>query len=520
MRPGSEIRPRLFWLILILTALAGLAVRWYVGARTFVSFDEWQHLFMAGSPRWTDLAFELRTNAHPPLFFLLLGIIVRMGHPAFYRMISVCAGAGSIVAVGLIARRIFTSPAIQLACAVAFALSLDAIAISVEVRSYQLAIFFTLIAFWAWEEQIAGKNAAWTSVVFAVFSSLAVLTHYSAIFFLTACVMVSALFIRSARSWLSFAAPCVVFGIEYVVHAAAQPPQGYLFDFYFGKTPGESLPAFLLRNARNFLNLFSPVEVGSTAIFLLIFAVLAAVAWTLSRRLRTPAGAAILVASLIILEIAAASLVMKYPFGGLLRHQYIAGPFILVAAFAMLDSLLIQLHTPAQYAIACLLAAASIANLAAHGRSLIQYPGAVLLSGEFRAWRNAFPHARAVYLDHWSVIGYFIHTSRQPRAFVQHIPDAALIDEYQTPDGFRIFYNKTDFVIDLKDPALYRSLAACLRSSHIPELTLFMMSPGDAPIAAPDYLKRLAAQNAATSGLTLTSIDIGQTYAIAGFRLQ
>src|SRR5690348_14760452 len=150
------MKPRTFWFWLILIALAGFAIRVDIGARTYIDFDEWQHLFMASSPRWADLEFELRTNAHPPLFFFLLGWVERLGMPALYRAVSTAAGTGSIMIVGLIARRLFESPLVQLACAAAFAFSVDAVAVSDEIRSYQLAIFLVLVAFYAWLEMRSG----------------------------------------------------------------------------------------------------------------------------------------------------------------------------------------------------------------------------------------------------------------------------------------------------------------------------------------------------------------------------
>src|SRR5277367_2580399 len=128
-----EVSPRVFWPALLLIALIGFVVRVEVGRKTFISFDEWQHLFMAASARWSDLSFELATNAHPPLFFLLLRYIVKLGHVGLYRLISVASGTGSIIVVGLIARKVIDSPVLQLVGAAAFALSADAISISVEI---------------------------------------------------------------------------------------------------------------------------------------------------------------------------------------------------------------------------------------------------------------------------------------------------------------------------------------------------------------------------------------------------
>ncbi|HVY91723.1 MAG TPA: hypothetical protein VHA14_03200, partial [Bryobacteraceae bacterium] len=313
------MKPRTFWLWLVLIALAGLLIRVDIGRRTFIDFDEWQHLFMSASPRWADLEFELRTNAHPPLFFLLLGWIVRLGHPALYRAISIAAGTGSIVMAGMIGRRLFESPLIQLACAAAFAFSLDAITISDEIRSYQLAIFLCLVAFYAWLDMRA--------VLFAAASSLALLSHYAAIFFVVACAILTLPRLR-LRSAIALAVPLILFAAEYVLHAGAQPQQGYLFDFYFGKTGGEGLVGFLLRNIHNFFNLFSPVAVTPVALAAVGAAIFCAFAVCAYRK---KSSVAILLAAIVVLEIIAAGVIGKYPFGGELRHQYIAGPFLLLA---------------------------------------------------------------------------------------------------------------------------------------------------------------------------------------------
>ena len=538
-----------FWPTLLLIALVGLVARLYVGWKTFIDFDEWQHVFMAGGARWADLAFELRTNAHPPLFFLLLRPLVLLapGNPAFYRSISIAAGAGSIVIVGLIARKILDSPGIQLLCAAVFALSVDAITISDEIRSYQLAVFLLLLAFLAWlamfpaNGEKAGTRpfvafAVWPFITFAVCSSLAVSSHYSAVFFLGACLVVSPFLFGRATTkhlWLlgsALAVPLIVFAVQYFIHASAQPTQGYLFDFYRGMTPGESAAAFAVRNSRNFFNLFSPIQFRSTAPFLpFLLLFVGAAAWALSRRFRagTAAGkrsaGAILVAAVIVIELLAASLFQKYPFGGMLRHQYIAGPFLLIGSFVVLDCLVSLVGPRLRLAIFGLVLAASISNLIVEGPGLIQYPGAVLMEAEFRAWQGAFPDARAVYLDHWGAIAYLIHTRERPRTFVRRVPDDAVIDQYYVPGehgGTEISYDKTRDSLDFSDPSVYRSFAACLRASRVKELTLFFFSPGDRPFGqSPENMQKLVAVQAARQGMTTTKVVVGPTYLLAGFRL-
>ena len=204
----------------------------------------------------------------------------------------------------------------------------------------------------------------------------------------------------------------------------------------------------------------------------------------------------------------------------MLRHQYIAGPFVLIAAFVVLDCLVSVVPGRLKYAIPALLLAGSVANLIAEAPKLIVFPGAVLMQDEFRAWQAAFPDARAIYLEHWGVQGYFIHTRDRPRSFVRRISDSAVIDEYRVSGGPEIFYDKTRDGLDFSDPSVYRSFAACLRDSGAKELSLFFFYPGNPPLSAnPGKMQELVAERAADQGLITTRVVVAETYLLAGFRL-
>jgi hypothetical protein len=226
----------------------------------------------------------------------------------------------------------------------------------------------------------------------------------------------------------------------------------------------------------------------------------------------------ILAAGVIVLGMIAAAILAKYPFGGMLRHQYIAGPFLLLAAFAVLDRLSAKVP---RAVIPALAVCASVAGFAAQRADLIHYPGAVIGTEQYQAWRAAFPHAPAVYVDHWGVIAYFIHTSTEPRTFVRHIPDSADIDEYSTPAGVHIFYDKSRDAADLADPALYDSVSSCLRTSGLRAITIFILSPGGQPTDLHHgKLESIITDLAARSGLRLTRFAPGPDYAAAGFTLR
>lgn len=500
-----------------------------------MEFDEWQQVFMASAPRWQDLTYELRAESHPPLFYLLLKLLLALGHgKLWYRSIAVIPGTGSVVLIGLIGRLLFQSSAAALLAAAALALSAAAITISVEVRQYQLAVFLILLAFhafvriWSPADSVRTRDYA----VFALASTLAVSCHYSAILFIGACFLTAVVWQilsarwdlrRSARCAAALALPSVVFALFYLTHGRRQPIPGYLYDFYWRWTPHEKLSAFVLRNIQNFANLFSPVPIASRPLFLLLAGAAAAGSALLLFRRRRPVGAAILpvlVAAAMVLELAGLAIAQAYPFGGLLRHQYLAAPFLLLAVFAVIDRILVSGPSRIRPALPVLIGLFLAGNLILQWPTLIVFPGEVIYAEEYNLYRSAFPNAQAVYVDHWGVIGHFIHTDHRRRRFVRRIADQSAIDQYDLegpPQPTQVFYDKSRHLLDLADPSLYRSFAECLRQSGLPELTLFFFTPGDVEIQGPDALRQTIAKHAADHGLKATRIAIGKTTVFAAF---
>lgn len=534
---GATGNRRFLFALLAITA-GGLLLRLYVASQSYMSFDEWQQVFMASAPRWKDLNFELRAEAHPPLFYLLLKILLALGHSKlWYRSIAFIPGAGSVFLLGLIGRRLFHSAATALLCAATLALSAAGITISIEIRQYQLAVFLILLAFNPFvricssAEPVRRRDYA----VFSIASALAASCHYSAILFVGGCFVTAVLWqILVARrhfrraKWFaaSLAVPSAVFALLYLTHGRRQPIQGYLFDFYLGLTPHEKLSGFLLRNIQNFGNLFSPVPISSRPVFLLLMCAAIAVAAFVLFRSRHSLGAAMLpvaLAAVMVVELAALAIAKAYPFGGLLRHQYVVAPFLLLAAFVVIDRLAALCPPGVRPGLLVLVALMLVGNVLLQWPKLILLPNELMLSGEYNTYRAAFPAAQGVYLDHWGVVGYFIHTDDRRRRFVRRIADPAAIDQYDMEEpgrGTQIFYDKSRYLVDLTDPALYRSFAACLRQSGLTELTLFSFTPGDGPFRAPEGLRETIGKNAADHGLKATRIVIGMGTVFAGFELQ
>jgi hypothetical protein len=517
----------------VVICVAALLVRIYVGSKEFMDFDEWQQVFMSATPRWSDFTFEVNAEAHPPLFFLLLRWLMSLGHSKLlYRSISIAFGTASVFLMWWIGRKVFRSRAVAVLAAGILALSAAAITIAIEVRQYQLLVFLLLLAFSFYLEIV--RDEAPTGVVhyamFSAVSALAVLCHYSAIVFLGACVLVSTSLARRkprvlSNLGLSLLAPVGVFAYLYFSHARYRPLEGYLYDFYFRQTPNESLTRFVLRNSQNFWNLFSPVEIHNRAAFLIISAILCAACVIVLRRNPAPRLPAIAAAFGVVMsvEMLALSIARKYPFGGLLRHQYLAGPFLILTALVVLDRLIGTLNRHARRAVLFSIALMITGNLIARARSIVVWPDLVLYSREYDTYKSMFPNPEAVYVDHWGVIGYYIHTDQLPRRFIRRITGGGSIDEYHAggkTNGVEIFYDKGRSTLDMSDPSVYRAFALCLKQAGIRELTLFLFEPGDIPFRdPPGVLQAKIVGLAAAQGLSISKIAVDSTTVFAGFVL-
>lgn len=538
--------------VLLFITAAALLIRLYVGSREFMDFDEWQQIFMASVPRWIDLKYELRNEAHPPVFYILLRALLVFGSgKLWYRSLAIIPGAGSVLIVGMIGRKVFRSSWVALLSAGAMALSTAAITISIEVRQYQLAIFFVLVAFFSFLNIL--RPAAYPRLlhfaIFAAAATLAVGCHYFAALFLLPCLLVSVfmewrsvespvLFRRrlsQSRTWalaLSLTLPLCAFAFFYLKYVRRVNLQGYPGnEFYWRLAVHESWPSFLLGNFQHFTNLFSPVQIQNRLLFLVVLAVLAtgsifvflksrSEVHTKYRYRAIPAS----FAAAIILELMVLSLARKYPFGGLLRHQYIAGPFLLIAAFSVIDDLLSLMISGVRATLLTVVALVTASQLIVAWPTIMLYPdGPKLFQWAFEHYQSTFPQAQAVYVDHWSVIGYYMNTDNRRRHFVRGIPGIALIDQYHMEGpggGVDIFYDKSRDNLNLSDPMLYNSFATCLTKSGIKELTLFFFTSGNVPIADPDGLRSTIIGRAADQGLSATRVVIDQTAVYAGFILR
>src|SRR5262249_42718342 len=151
------------------------------------------HIFIARQDNWSRFWFEVRDNAHPPLFELVLKAVIPFGHTLLvYRVPSILSIVIATVLIFTLARRAVANPWWAGVSAVAFGLSYTAINIGLEVRPYALATCLTLAALHyhlSLAESGFSRQAPKERVLFALFITLALLTHYSVAFVLVASVL-------------------------------------------------------------------------------------------------------------------------------------------------------------------------------------------------------------------------------------------------------------------------------------------------------------------------------------------
>jgi uncharacterized membrane protein len=164
---------------------AGLVIRLVIASLGFLDPDEALHYWLI-EQQSAFLAYQASlNNAHPPLLFLVLYFWHLLGHSeVMLRLPSVFAGTAFcwffFKWMGISFSRTASLIALIL---VAFSPTL--IGLSAEVREYSLLLFCMAAALYYLEGAIQEKSARKMSY-FNVFLCLAILTHYSAAFFVLA----------------------------------------------------------------------------------------------------------------------------------------------------------------------------------------------------------------------------------------------------------------------------------------------------------------------------------------------
>jgi hypothetical protein len=149
-----------------------------------------------------------------------------------------------------------------------------------------------------------------------------------------------------------------------------------------------------------------------------------------------------------------------------------------------------------------------------------------LFTREYSAFRTTMVHPKAVYLDQYSSICYYIHTHSWQWTFDHRLGPNELLDGHRV-DEFRtqseqgekvvVIRDKDTWNFDLMNPETYTTLAAALRDAHEREADLFFIKQLQQPVS-PELIAQedtRIGQLSFAAGLTVTgpsTLDANEAY--------
>ena len=225
--PPARARTRLAStdLLLIGITAAACAIRLFRLGHQSYWLDEAYTVMIVKSSFGHMLRTIPRTEKTPPLYYLFAWVWARVfGTGAFaLRSVSAIAGKLTVPVAALTARRLFNARA-EIFTAILVAVNPFLVYYSQEARSYSLLVLFSACALWAFVE--AWKTGSNRSLVaWAIFATLALLTHYFAAFLLIPESIALIWRLRDRRAVLSSAA-WVAVGITLLPLIFAQRNEG------------------------------------------------------------------------------------------------------------------------------------------------------------------------------------------------------------------------------------------------------------------------------------------------------
>lgn len=452
-------------MVLILVALISFMPRVYVGIHRQIDYDSFWHVFIASQTVFSEFVREIRLNAHPPLFYLLLKPVaavapVRLG----YRFVSIAASAGSVYLIGRILLLATRNAWGAIAAALVFALSWNSVVMSTEVRSYSLLVGLLLGGTWAFLHWLQEGRRAW---LIGLLFSLAVLSHYSGILYFLALLAAVALTDRSSwprlrRAAVELLTPIVVYAIMYRLHASAWTVALNHLPTHYFDSKVESVRAFLLRNVRleieTFIPRFVPIWAGVVALALYLVA-LARVWWKGDRMSAILGLCPVILAGGLI----ATSLLGKYPFGGQMRQQFFLYTAFIVGAIALGGSII---KSAARNVLAAVLVVAGTTAAFSQEWSRFHPVPHEMGARKMELIRQNFPGAEAIYTAQYDLIFLYSGLHNWRWEYLMTSPDSIVRDYLLDSPGARMLvFRDFRWLPDLSDPGFYTTLQQTLQRS-------------------------------------------------------
>lgn len=349
-------RPSTPWMAVLVLLTAGCVARVWISTQCHLNPDEALHFNRSNHETLLETYLESRVEAHPPLFFLLLHVWRAWGtSEVALRSLSVAAGTIALWGAYRWMTRIAGGQTALIGLGMlAFAPMM--ISLATEVRHYALLFCFEMFALTAVEDALSSGSRRAIGR-FAVWQSLALLTHYSAVWvLLTIAIYGTCRLLTTRRDWrllASWAAALSVAGLvagwllwshvsQLRGSALEQKAQDEWLRAYYFHSSDETLPRFLMRNLLGIFMLLSGMLPRGDQTLNLCFVLAGVFAFSLVNLLikgrpangtevashHGPGAAAItLLLTLPIAIAAAAGALRLFPFGATRHIAYIL-PFV------------------------------------------------------------------------------------------------------------------------------------------------------------------------------------------------
>jgi 4-amino-4-deoxy-L-arabinose transferase-like glycosyltransferase len=335
-------------LVAIAITAAGFATRMNMATRTYLNPDEILHYLLIDQSS-LFLAYKASlSNAHPPLIYLLLYLCHLIGRSELVlRLPLILAGTAFCWFTFEWIQLLFGGAAGLLALVVV-AFSPIQIALSAEIREYALLLCFMAGALYFLERAFQEKSLRMMAY-FSLFLYLAILSHYSAVFFVAPCgVYALAKFADSRSSRKLITAWAVVqlgalaiYVFLYLTHVAKIRNQVSLWAMPFGDTFFQSYQQSIFRFTRvNTWNIFLYMFAHSYVAAAMLIAFLAGaaslffrdlVSSPVKRDVRDGPRHISIQFMLPFLAVWAAAIAGIYPYVGS-RHTAVLAPLVMAAA--------------------------------------------------------------------------------------------------------------------------------------------------------------------------------------------
>ena len=281
--PQAQVSRRAWQAALVACLLLGAVLRLHAIGQKSLWVDEASIYYLADRPLPQVVVEASLTEAHPPLYPLLLSVWSHFGSSeGWLRSLSVLASVAAVAAAAALARRLYDARAGILAGVLA-ATSAYQVYFAQEMRFHALSILLAGAAAIALDSALRGKGwvrwAMWTAA-----STLLLYTYLYGALVIAALTLAALLTARGRRRWKGLLVSGIVTTLAFlpwleVVLARARLAEQAAQAIRPGPMPGDLL-ATLVRFSFGFL------QEDTAALWMLSVPVAALLAWSLARSTR------------------------------------------------------------------------------------------------------------------------------------------------------------------------------------------------------------------------------------------